>query len=136
MRVASLAVLVLLGSVAAAQAQGAPTDECSVILGPDGCSVIVGPSTPAAPGPAAGTPAPPAAPPYTATLMASLYGQGGQAILPSAYSNGLIPFNPATGALDPAFVSAFGFGNTPLTVQQFQQYWSTPSTSNGSFGTD
>jgi hypothetical protein len=130
MRVASLAVLVLFGSVAAAQAQVAPTDECSVILGPDGCSVIVGTSTPAAP-----APAPPAAPPFTATLMASRFGQGGQAILPSAYSNGLIPFNPATGVLDPAFVSALGFGNTPLTVQQFQQYWSSPS-SNGNFGSD
>jgi hypothetical protein len=136
MRGASLAVLVLLGSVAAAQAQVASAEECSVILGPDGCSVIVSPSTPAAPAPPTGALAPPAAPPFTATLMASRFGQGGQAILPSAYSNGLIPFDPATGALDPAFVSAFGFGNTPLTVQQFMQYWSSPSTSNGNFGTD
>jgi hypothetical protein len=74
--------------------------------------------------------------PYTATFMASQYGQAGQQQLPGGYSNGLIPYNPATGALDPAFVSALGFGNTPMTMQQFQQYWNSPSTAFGNFGSD
>jgi hypothetical protein len=56
--------------------------------------------------------------------------------LPGGYSNGLIPYNPATGALDPAFVAALGSGNTPMTVQQFQQYWNSASTAFGNFGSD
>jgi hypothetical protein len=89
----------------------------------------------AAPAPVPATAAP--APPYTATFVASRY-RGGNAAggtLPSGYTNGLIPYNPSTGMLDHAFVFALGFGNTPMTVQQFQQYWNRPSTSNGNFGT-
>jgi hypothetical protein len=92
-----------------------------------------------APAPAP-VPAPaPAAPenPYTATFVANRF-RGGNAAggtLPSGYTNGLIHYDPTTGALDPAFVSALGFGTTPMTVQQFQQYWNSPSTSNGNFGT-
>jgi hypothetical protein len=118
-------------------AQQAPAD-CSAIVGTADCTAIVGAASPAPPtSGAAAAPAPaPAAPPYTATFMTSQYGQAGQQQLPGGYSNGLIPYNPATGALDPAFVSALGFGNTPMTVQQFQQYWNSPSAAFGNFGAD
>jgi hypothetical protein len=87
--------------------------------------------TPGTPSPPPATPAPAPTNPYSATYVASQYGQGGQQVLPSGYSNGLIPYDPSTGALDPAFVAALGFGNTPMTVQQFQQYWNSAPPGGG-----
>jgi hypothetical protein len=133
MRVASLAVLVLLGSVAAAQAQGAPAD-CSAILGPAECAALGG-ATSALVAPTGAAPVTPAAPPYTATFTTTLHGQANEAVLPSAYSNGVIPYDPTTGNLDPAVVSALGLDpKVPMTVQQFLQYWSSPSPANGNYG--
>ncbi len=134
MRVASLVVLVLLGSIAAARAQGEPA-ECLAIFGPTECAAL-GSATSALGAPSAAAPLTPAAPPYTATFTATLYGQANTAILPSAYSNGVIPYDPTTGNLDPAFVSAIGLDpRVPMTVQQFLQYWSSPNPSSGNYGT-
>jgi hypothetical protein len=123
-------------AIAQSTGEGAPAD-CSAILGPADCSALVDPPSPVRP--TTGAPAalaPPAAPPYTATSTAPLYGQANQAELPSAYSNGLVPYDPTTGVLDPAFVSALGLDpKVPITVQRFQQYWSSPNPSNGNHGT-
>jgi hypothetical protein len=133
MRVASLAVLVLLGSVVAARAQGEPAD-CLAIFGPTECAALGG-ATSALVAPTGAAPLTPAAPPYTATFTTTLYGQANQAALPSAYSNGVVPYDPTTGNLDPAFVSALGLDpKVPMTVQQFLQYWSSPNPSNGNYG--
>jgi len=86
--------------------------------------------TPGTPSPPPATPAP--TNPYSAIYVASRYGQAGQLALPSGYSNGLIPYNPSTGVLDPAFVAALGFGDMPMTVQQFQQYWNAAPPGAGS----
>jgi len=134
MRVAFLAVLVLLGSVAAAQAQGEPAD-CLAIFGPTECAALGGAASVLV-APTGAAPLTPAAPPYTATFTTTLYGRADQATLPNAYSNGVIPYDPTTLNLDPAFVSAIGFDpKVPMTVQQFLQYWSSPDPSNGNYGT-
>jgi hypothetical protein len=135
MRVASLAVLILLGSVAAARAQGVPAD-CAAILGAAECAAL-GSATSVLVAPTGAAPRTPAAPPYTATFTTTPYGQANQAQLPSAYSNGVIPYDPTTLNLDPAFVSALGLDpKVPVTVQQFLQYWSSPNPSNGNYATD
>jgi hypothetical protein len=94
-----------------------------------GGQTVMTPGTPSPP-PAASAPAP--TNPYSAVYVASKYGQGGRQVLPSGYSNGLIPYNPSTGVLDPAFVAALGFGDMPMTVQQFQQYWNSAPPGAGS----
>jgi hypothetical protein len=97
----------------------------------------LGGATSALGAPTGAAPLTPAAPPYTATFTTTPYGQANQAQLPSAYSNGVIPYDPTTFNLDPAVVSALGLDpKVPMTVQQFLQYWSSPNPSNGNYGTD